>query len=121
MQNPDALCLNCLKDTGGETPCPHCGFDEKKGNSTPFLPLKTVLSNRYVVGCAVQANGEGATYTGWDKELKAPVYIREYLPVGLFERPAGDTQVTPVSGSEYPYNTDLMKFLELARGLAQVR
>ena len=50
MINSDNLCMSCMKDIGTEKQCPYCGFHADSKQIEPYLPIRTVLGNRYLVG-----------------------------------------------------------------------
>lgn len=103
----------------GATECPHCKFDNTRQNNAEFLPIKAVLSERYVVGKVLSVNGEGVTYIGYDKELNIPVRIREYYPAGLCTRAGNSVEAKPEA--YIVYKTEMAEFLKLARNLARMR
>ena len=115
MQNTDRLCMGCMNDNGGESVCPICGFDSKTKNDADFLPIKTFIKNRYLVGKVIENNGEGVTYIGWDNTDNTIVNIREFFPVPLAERENGSVVVK--EGNDYLFNTALMDFLQLHKTL----
>ncbi len=121
MQNINDLCMGCMKDNGGAEVCPYCGYHEDALPLAPYLPTKTWLEDRYLVGKLLSSNGEGATYLGWDNVMQAPVMIREFLPTNLATREEGETEVKVTEGYEATYNSCLGSFLELARALARQR
>lgn len=88
-----SLCMGCMHEIENKTLCPDCGFDNTQSQSAPFLPYKTELQQRYLVGNRIETNGESTRYIGFDKHTGDIIVIREYLPVGLFERQTGETQV----------------------------
>ena len=99
--------------------CPYCGYNEEVLQPEPFLPVRTELNGRYVVGKVLSSNGEGITYLGWDKASDTPVRIREYFPDGMASRKDGILSVS--SEYDYSFNEGLVQFLDLARGLARMR
>ena len=86
MINSDNLCMSCMKDIGTEKQCPYCGFHADSKQIEPYLPIRTVLGNRYLVGKLLEYNGDGATYMGLDLSTREPVNIREYFPEGIAQR-----------------------------------
>lgn len=120
MADLSKLCLGCMHELpDGVTECPHCKFSADKQNGEDFLPLRTVLSGRYIVGKVLSYNGEGVTYIGYDKESDMPVRIREYFPSVLCTRqPDG---VEPNLDAIVTYKTELAEFLALARNLGRMR
>lgn len=120
MQNTDRLCMGCMNDNGGEQVCSICGYDEASPRNPSFLPARSWLQDRYLVGKLLENNGEGATYLGWDNESNTVVRVREYFPAGLCER-RPDSSVKIADGSEYSYNEGLLAFLDLARTLTRLK
>lgn len=122
MSDFDNLCMGCMRDKGEEKQCPHCGFFEESPQIAPYLPLKTVVGERYRIGRMLDCNGDGATYIGWDINQKMPVYIREFLPDAIAQR---DTEVSlelkPMAGCEAIYADCIQSFLELWRKLIRLR
>lgn len=101
--------------------CPECGFVEGTEPDSPlFLPPRTVLENKYLVGKVLGQGGFGITYLAWDLNLNVKLAIKEYFPQDLASRAAGHSEVSAYSGSmgsQYEYGLD--KFLQEARTLAQ--
>lgn len=121
MQNTNNLCMGCMKDTGGAAVCPVCGQERNAYQNAPLLPLRTWLEERYLVGNAIEQNGEGVTYLGWDNVMQAPVRIREFLPLRLVTRAPATQFITVEQGCERIFSAYLNDFLALARNLAHVR
>lgn len=117
----DNLCMNCMKEIGDAAVCPHCGFAADSPQIAPYLPMKTMVGGRYVIGKMLSAGGDGATYIAWDAERKVPVSVREYLPDGHIARAEDGRRVLVQSSSELLYRDGLAEFLELWRKLARVR
>lgn len=92
------LCMGCLNEipTVGSV-CNVCGFDNSVKQTAPFLPFGTVLNNKYVVAKNLETNGESTRYLGYDKTNGNVLSIREFLPMGLFDRGDDETKlfVTP--------------------------
>ena len=92
------LCMGCLNEipTAGSV-CNVCGFDNSVKQTAPFLPFGTVLNNKYVVAKNLETNGESTRYLGYDKTNGNVLSIREFLPMGLFDRGDDETKlfVTP--------------------------
>ena len=117
----DTLCMGCMKEIGDARQCPHCGFSVDTPQIAPYLPLRTQIGGRYVVGKMLSAAGDGATYIGWDRERKTAVTIREFLPEQHIIRTAADTVLRVKVGSELLFHDGLADFLELWRKLARLR
>lgn len=88
-----SLCMGCMQEIGNMVVCPTCGFDNSEKQQSPFLPYGTVLSNRYVVGTGLDTNGESTRYLGFDKQTGDIVIVCEFLPIGLFGREEGKTEI----------------------------
>ena len=121
MQDINNLCMHCMKDKGTELICPHChrGADEEQG--VPYLPVRTRLAERYIVGSIISKNGEGATYLGWDCKNESAVLIREFLPLTLCERDLSTWELKPIADCALLYNKYLGDFLTLSKRLARMR
>lgn len=120
MMNTDHLCMSCMREIGDENQCPYCGFHADSPQLAPYLPLRTVVAERYLAGKLLDYNGDGATYMGWDLEMNAPVTIREFLPDSIAER-REDLTLVPMAGCEITYRHCYQSFLELWRKLARMR
>ncbi len=81
-----SLCIGCMSEIGRDVVCPHCGFDNSRTQSAPFLPYGAVLDKRYVVGKNIETNGESTLYIGFDRETSKKILIREFLPAGYYTR-----------------------------------
>ena len=120
MINSDNLCMSCMKDIGTEKQCPYCGFHADSKQIEPYLPIRTVLGNRYLVGKLLEYNGDGATYMGLDLSTREPVNIREYFPEGIAQRDPKTLEVSALPGSENIYNECLQSFIEMWRKLMRL-
>ncbi len=79
-----------MRKIGNNTTCPYCRNEENSPQEAPYLPLKTVVGGRYLIGKVTAVNGEGFTYNAFDLELKRPVSLREFFPSGLVSRGEGN-------------------------------
>ncbi len=86
----EKLCLRCMRKIGDNDFCPYCRKENSEPQKEPYLPLKTVVGGRYLVGKLVASNSEGATYYAFDMERKAPVTLRELFPKGILSRGEGN-------------------------------
>lgn len=92
------LCMGCLNEIpAADSVCKVCGFDNSVKQSAPFLPFGTVLNYKYVAARNLDTNGESTRYLGYDKKDGKVLAIREFLPIGLFDRGDDETKlfVTP--------------------------
>ncbi len=111
-------CMNPLPN--GRTECGICGYRTNEQNPPPALPVRTLLSDRYLVGKLLEIGGDAAVYLGYDQVLKAPIYIREFLPDTLCER-NGDGSLSVIAGCEGSFREYADKFRSHARTLARMR
>lgn len=86
----EKLCLRCMRKIGDNDSCPYCSKEESIPQSPHFLPLKTVVGGRYLVGKAIASNSEGTTYYAFDMENKVPVTLRELFPKDVLSRGEGN-------------------------------
>ncbi len=119
MQNADRLCLGCMNDNGGEAVCPICGYDSSKKNPTGTLKAGLWIEERFLIGKALEANGEGISYIGWDNYHNCIVYIREYFPLKIASRKK-DGSVVYKEENAYAFNESLLEFMELNRKVASL-
>ena len=119
-------CLNCMKlfdiPKGYEAEdncCPFCGFVENTPNDVnSYLPVGTILNNRYTVGTVIGAGGFGITYKAWDSTLESTVAIKEYYPQGVVSR-VETTIVSVYDTQSESFQHGKSRFLKEARNLAR--
>ncbi len=116
-----SLCMGCMQEIGGSRICPSCGFDNSEKQRAPFLPYGTVLSNRYIVGSGIDANGESTRYIGFDKQTGDVVIVCEFLPMGLFVRDEGTTEIKVNYENRLTYNKLKDEFVNYYRILSELR
>ncbi len=122
MSNYSNLCMNCMHEITDTTEqCPNCGFNNNSPQLAPYLPMRSIVGGRYLIGKLLESNGDGATYIGWDVERKATVSVREFLPDAIATRKDGDTVLEVMPGCENSYQDCLQSFLDLWRRLARMR
>ncbi|MDD2361471.1 MAG: PASTA domain-containing protein [Oscillospiraceae bacterium] len=115
------LCMGCMNPLPeGRHECGICGYPTNGNNEPLFLPVGTVLSERYLVGKLLEQTGDAAVYIGFDNVLKSPITIREFFPDTLAERmPNGSLRI--IGGCETPFRDYYEKFRIHARALARMR
>lgn len=86
----EKLCLRCMRKIGDSNYCPYCRNENSEPQKAPYLPLKTVVGGKYLVGKLVDSNSEGSTYYAFDYERKTPVTLRELFPKGVLSRGEGN-------------------------------
>lgn len=117
----DNLCMGCMKEIGNVQQCPFCGFHNDTAAPAPYLPLRTVIGERYTVGKVISASGDGVTYIAWDNESRETVTVREFLPVENITRLQGQTEVIVNEDSRLVFYDSVREFLALNRKLAMSR
>lgn len=104
----------------GRTECGICGYPVNGENPPLYLPVKTVLSDRYLVGRVIKNTGDAAVYMGFDQVQKTRILIREFLPDTLCER-AENHEIRIISGCEKTFQDYYANFCDHARALARMR
>ena len=110
-----------MKEIGDAKQCPHCGYHVDSVQIPPYLPVRTVIANRYLVGKMLEYNGEGATYIGWDLTEKKAVKIREFIPDSFTTRTSSNLNLQVMLGSEGVYAELRQSFEELWTKLARLK
>lgn len=116
-----SLCMGCMQEIGNHRICPNCGFDTTEKQQAPFLPYGTVLSNRYIVGAGLDTNGESTRYLSYDKQTGDIVIVCEFLPIGLFSREEGATEVRINYENRLVYSKLKDEFVNYYRILSELR
>ncbi|MCH5170437.1 MAG: PASTA domain-containing protein [Oscillospiraceae bacterium] len=119
--NIDDLCMGCMNELFGEEKCPNCGFYANTPQISPYLPLKSHIGDRYIIGKMISANSEGATYMGYDSVRNSPVTVREFLPEQFVTRRIDSPSLFVNEGCEELFQKYLGKFLDMWRKLARLR
>ena len=121
MISSDNLCMSCMREIGDSKQCPYCGYHAESTQIPPYLPVRTVISNRYLVGKMLEYNGEGATYIGWDLSEKKAVKIREFIPDSFTARTTSNLNLQVMRGSESVFAELRQDFVELWTKLAKLK
>lgn len=121
MISSDNLCMSCMREIGESKQCPYCGYHAESTQIPPYLPVRTVIANRYLVGKMLEYNGEGATYIGWDLTDKKAVKIREFIPDSFTTRTSSNLTLQVMRGSESVYAELRQSFVELWTKLARLK
>lgn len=117
----DNICMGCMKEIGQhEKQCPYCGFSADSAQLSPYLPIRTVLGNRFVIGKMLEYNGEGATYIAWDSAENKSVCIREFFPATLAVRMIDGVFVMQKAGCENDFDECCHEFVTLWSKLARM-
>ncbi|MCR5484361.1 MAG: PASTA domain-containing protein [Clostridiales bacterium] len=121
MINTDNLCMSCMREIGNEKQCPYCGFKTDSLQLYPYLPIRTVVKNRYIIGKLLEYNGEGATYIAWDIAERRPVTVREFFPDTIAVRREDYIHVAPKLGCEVSFRECSQSFWEMWGKLTKLR
>ncbi|MBR0121200.1 MAG: PASTA domain-containing protein [Clostridia bacterium] len=121
MISTDNLCMSCMREIGDARQCPYCGYHADSAQIPPYLPVRTVVANRYLVGKLLEYNGEGATYIGWDISEKRAVNIREFFPDAIAIRTTTALTLKVMAGSEAVFAECNQSFLELWTKLSRFK
>lgn len=117
----DNLCMNCFENIGEESICPHCGFNNNTSlQEIIYLPLKTVLSDRYIVGNHISYESDAITYLGYDMERRTVVTVREFIPKGISNRLDGNIEVHVREKYKKNFETYKNSFIELWQTLKSI-
>ena len=120
--NTERLCMGCMSPLNeGDAFCGHCRYPVSGINPPAYLPLRTVLSGRYMVGRVLEVGGDSAVYIGVDLEDNTRVTVREFFPPSLACRRADSVDVIPTVGKEEIFEACRKKFLTLARAVGRLR
>lgn len=114
------LCMGCMHPNT-ETVCPHCGYVEES-NGIGYLPPRSLVGERYLVGRVVHINGEGALYVGYDTYRDVRVWVYEFMPKGIAMRGRDGLSVEHLRGFETQYKTlvaDYEALCKTLRGLTE--
>lgn len=120
MADTQDLCINCFAKKGKTRECSRCGYVEGTPQVAPFLAPGTVIGERFIVGKHEKLTGEGATYLGYDMQNKDKVIIREYLPLTLCKREAGNDNVIVNDGEELTYADYLQDFFDISKAVSRL-
>ena len=115
------LCLGCMNPLSGERVCPHCGYDRESTSLANYLTPGTMLHERFLVGKALDANGEGVTYIGYDTAVGCKILIREYFPEQLCSRVPNSTEINVNYEHLAQYKALMAEYTELNKALARLR
>jgi len=114
------LCPGCFSDKGGWDSCPSCGYEERDIETSLYLPPRTILAEKYIIGKVLGQGGFGITYLGWDLNLNMKLAIKEFFPQGLVTRLPGQSKVASFTDAEnQDFDYWLERFLREARTLVQ--
>ena len=121
MENIQNLCMGCMNELEEDGTCSYCNYNADSPYLQSYLPPKTMLDNRYIVGKVLSYNGEGASYIGYDTVTSSKVVIHEYMPDTLCSRTKQSPKVTVKTDSLNKYKTYMSEYAELNKSLSRMR
>lgn len=126
MEHPyQRFCMRCFQPLGeGVKFCSHCSFREEVYEEPSFaLPLRTVISNKYLIGEIIGSGGFGITYNALDIPTNKQLAIKEYFPSALVQRDSAQSlEARPISADTARiYHDDLAVFDAEAKVLVGLR
>jgi len=115
------LCMGCMGEKGEQQECPLCGFNETVAEEVPYyLPPRTILQDKYIIGRVLGQGGFAITYLAWDINLGIRLAIKEYFPLDLvYRNPENNFVIAHSNSQETIFVQDMEKFLQEARILAR--
>ena len=113
--------MGCMNDKTYDGPCKLCGYSDDTPCIPAYLPPKTFLAERYIIGKLLSYNGEGAVYIGFDTATGTKVTVKEFMPDTLCSRRKGETEITVNPGMMPLYKTYLSEFADLNHSLMKSR
>lgn len=116
-----SLCMGCMQELNGSVICPNCHFDNSEVQSAPFLPFGTELAGRYVTGTGLETNGELTRYIAFDKQTGDVVIVSEFLPIGLFSRDEGQTELKVNYDDRLAFNKLRDEFISYFRIISELK
>lgn len=116
-----SLCMGCMQELNGRVICPNCHFDNSEVQSAPFLPFGTELAGRYVTGTGLETNGESTRYIAFDKQTGDVVIVTEFLPIGLFSRDEGQTELKVNYDDRLAFNKLRDEFISYFRIISELK
>ncbi|WP_455258911.1 PASTA domain-containing protein [Ruminococcus sp.] len=116
-----SLCMGCMQELNGSVICPNCHFDNSEVQSAPFLPFGTELAGRYVTGTGLETNGESTRYIAFDKQTGDVVIVSEFLPIGLFSRDGGQTELKVNYDDRLAFNKLKDEFISYFRIISELK
>ncbi len=121
MSEHKTLCMGCMEPLDEAGICPHCGYDDSSPSNPSYLPPKTILDGRYIVGRLLSENGESGVYIGFDRSTEQKVLVREYMPDALCSRSRETPEIKINSGALVQYKNYMSEFIELNKELMRLR
>ncbi len=113
-------CISCMKEINSEI-CPFC--NKKQVMETVekrHLAPRTILFNRYELGCVLEANSIFVTYNAFDEEKNEKVFIDEFLPISICKREKNKLEVVFEEHNKNKYLSGLNAFIDECSDLLEI-
>ncbi len=117
----DNLCMGCMSELYGQQQCPNCGCYVDSPQISPYLPLRTPIGEKYIVGKVISSNSEGISYMAYDVDKKSAVVLREFFPDRIAGRKHNKKSVMVEEVYQEIYFSLLNDFLDMWRNIARIR
>ncbi len=115
------LCMGCMRPISkNATICPHCAYNSQIEQPSPFLPKRTVLQNRYIIGRVLSSCSDSATYIGFDTAENKVLSVVEFLPENLIIRQSGKADFTVKSEYTELFSSCLSSFKNLWKAVGEI-
>lgn len=116
----ERFCMGCMQPISEFSDnCYHCGYPVTGQNPAGYLPVRTRLGERYVIGRALEKRADAVVYIGYDKAQQNTVLVREFFPEGLAQRLS--LQVVAIEGKETAFDEAYEQFHKQSRTIARLR
>ena len=121
MATKQRYCMGCMNPLpAGVDKCELCGYPARGNNPPQYLPVGTVLSDRYLIGRVLSVSGDAALYIGFDTEQHERIHIHEFFPDTLCRR-GEDRQIQVIEGKEDAFARCIDEYRGFTRTLARMR
>ena len=101
--NTGNLCIGCMQPLGDSSTCLNCHTERSYVQPSPYLPLRTVIDNKYLVGKVQDYNGDSVAYMSPTLKRTTEFYKR-ILPQGATQS-TNNINLMPMSGKEMVLKT----------------
>ena len=112
------LCPGCMHINEEEGKCPVCGYDGEQ-NDARFLPVRYILSGRYIIGKVISHTCESVVYLAFDSAANRAVNIKEFFPEGIAVRGEENDVLCPEEYAD-TFKTTLDEFWNLNKKIADL-
>lgn len=121
-RDPKLICMNCFGTLDPNTRvCTRCGKPDDARSTPGVLPLRYILSGRYVIGMPLGRGGFGVTYKAYDLATGMSVAIKEFFPRGYTSRTSGAVVDTGSPENAKIFNYWLNAFIQEAKVLTSIK